>query len=132
MFSLVSATVFVASAVAVRVTPPLAAVHVPLIGTVTLAPAAIAPAVPFRVVLPAARRVTVPAATALVPRLSTVTVKETCAPTAGAAGLGVIAVTVRSGPGLCPTTSFEDAVRLLFVSSCSTTVPAGSTTADTV
>lgn len=95
-------------------------------------PAATAGVVPFRVVVPAVRRVTVPAATVLVPRLLTVAVKETSAPTAGAAGLGVIAVTVRSGPGAWPTTSLEEPVRLLLVSSCSTTDPAGSTTADTV
>src|SRR5688500_10762713 len=97
--SLVSATTLVASAVAVMVAPPLVAVHVPVIATVAVAPAAMEAVLVFSVVLPTATRVTVVAPDAEVPRLFTETVKLTAAPTAGLAGLVVIAVTCRSGPG---------------------------------
>lgn len=93
---------------------------------------AIAPAAPLSVVVPAVSRVTVPAETPVVPRFSTATVKLTAEPTAGLAGLVVIPVTRRSGPGLWPTTSFTEAVRLLLLLSCSATVSVGSTTAETV
>lgn len=82
-------------------------------------------------VVPAVSRVTVPAATALVPRFFTVTVKLTLAPLAGLSGLVAIPVTWRSGPGLCSTTSGSAPARLLLLSSCSTTVLSGSTTAET-
>ncbi|CAM5561388.1 hypothetical protein SHIRM173S_08476 [Streptomyces hirsutus] len=132
LFSLVSATRPVASAVAVRMLDPLVAVQVPSTVTGTLAPAATAPVVPSRVRSPTSSRVTEPAGTAEVPRLCTVTVKETAAPTAGLAGSVAIARTSRSGPGLRATVSLSVAVRLLLVSSCSKTVFVGSTTADTV
>lgn len=131
LFSLVSVRTPVASAVAVRLAPPLFAVHVPLIGTVTVPPAGTAPVVPFSVVLSTWRRVTVEELTAVVPRLFTDTVKVTAAPTAGLDGLEEMPVTWRSGPGLWATTSFEAAVRLLLLLSCSTTVSVGSTTAET-
>lgn len=61
---------------------------------------AIAGVVPFSVAPPTVSRVTEPALTALVPRLWTFAVKATFAPTAGFAGLVVMPVTCRSGPGL--------------------------------
>ncbi len=132
LFSSVSATVPVASAVAVRVTPPLVAVQVPVTATVALSPGAMAGVVPWSAVVPAERRVTVPAGTVAVPRFWTATVKETAAPTAGADGLAEMPVTFRSGPGLWVTVSFVAAVRLLLPLSCSATVSVGSTTAETV
>ncbi|CAO0829402.1 hypothetical protein SMICM17S_07499 [Streptomyces microflavus] len=69
LVSLVSATWFVASAVAVSVAPPLAAVQLPPMATLTVEPAGIAGVVPLRVVEPTVSRVTVPALTALVPRV---------------------------------------------------------------
>ncbi len=131
LFSLVSVTTPVASAVAVSVAPPLVAFQVPLIGTLTVAPAGTWPVVPSRVVVPAWSRVTEPAATAPVPRLCTATVKETGAPTAGSAGSVVMERTSRSGPGARSTTSRPEAVRLLLESSSSATVFRGSTTAAT-
>lgn len=132
LVSLVSATRFVASAVAVRVAPPLAAVQLPPRVTFAVAPGAMAGVVPPSVVEPTVSRVTVPALTALVPRLCTATVKVTVAPTAGLAGVEEMERTSRSGPGLWPTTSGEAVVRLLLVSSDSTTVSVGSTSAETV
>lgn len=131
LVSLVSVTWSVASAVAVRVAPPLAAVQLPPMVTFALAPAAMAGAVPLSVVEPTVRRVTVPALTALVPRLCTTTVNVTAAPTAGSAGLEEMERTSRSGPGLCPTTSGVAVVRLLLALSDSTTVSVGSTSAET-
>jgi hypothetical protein len=128
--SLVSATTFVASAVAVTVAPPLVAVHVPLIATVAVAPAAIAGALPLSVVPPTVTRVTL-AAAPLVPRLWTATLKPTAAPTAGLAGLVLIPVTCRSGPGAGPTTSCVGAVKVLLASFCSGTRWSGSTVAAT-
>lgn len=87
---------------------------------------------PLKVVLPTVRRVTEPAPTVLVPRLWTLTVNVTFDPTAGLAGLEVIPVTSRSGPGLWPTVSSASAVRLLLLLSCSEIVSVGSTTAETV
>lgn len=131
LFSFVSATTPVASAVAVRVAPPAVAVQVPLIATFTVASGATWPVLPSRVVEPAWTRVTEPAGAALIPRLCTATVKETAWPTAGLAGLVVIEATSRSGPGAWATTSLFAAVRLLLLSSSSGTVFRGSTTADT-
>jgi hypothetical protein len=132
LFSLVSATTAVASAVALRVAPPLVAVQLPPMATVTVPPAGTASVVPFRVVPPTVSRVTEPAGTGLVPRLRTATVKVTFAPTAGFAGLVVMEVTSRSGPGACVTTSLAAALRLLLPLSSSVTVSVGSTTAETV
>src|ERR1041384_3942993 len=93
LFSLVSATVFVESAVAVIVAPPLVAVHVPLMATDVVAPAAMAPVLPLSVVPPMVTRAIVPAVTALVPRLDTATVNVTAAPIAGFGGFVVMLVT---------------------------------------
>ena len=130
--SFVSATTPVASAVAVTVTPPFVAVHEPLGVTVTVAPAGTAGVVPLSVVDPATTRVTDPAATGWLPRLRTWTENVTTEPTDGLAGFEDTETTSRSGPGASPTTSFAGAVNALSVSSCSTTVFAGSTTAPTV
>jgi hypothetical protein len=75
-------------------------------------------------------RVTV-AAAELVPRLLTCTEKVTAEPTDGFAGVDVTLSTCRSGPGAWPTTSCDDAVKVLLALFCSATVSAGSTTADT-
>lgn len=132
LLSSVSPTMSVASAVAVRRLAPPVAVQVPLTATSAVAPAAIAPVAPSRVLSPTARRVTEPAGTGEVPRLCTETVKETSAPVAGLAGSVRMPRTSRSGPGLRSTVSLSAAVRLLLVSSSSGTVPVGSTAADTV
>lgn len=132
MCSSVSVTVPVASAVAVRTAGPAVAVQAPATATSAVAPAATAPVAPSRVRPATVSRVTEPAGAGEVPRLCTETVNDTEAPTAGAAGLVLMPVTSRSGPGLCATVSFWEAVRLLLVSSSSGTVSVGSTTADTV
>ena len=121
-----------ASAVAVRTAGPAVAVQVPETVTSSVSPAAIAPVAPSRVRPATVSRVTEPAGAGEVPRLCTETVNDTCAPTAGEAGLVRMPVTSRSGPGLCVTVSRSVAVRLLFVSSGSATVSVGSATAETV
>ena len=131
LVSLVSATAFVASAVAVSVAPPVTAVHVPLTATVAVAPEASAPVAPFRVVPPTTSRV-VEAAAADEPRFFTVTVNDTDEPTAGLAGLEAMARTCRSGPGASVTTTLVGLLNVLLASFCSTTVLAGSTTAPIV
>src|SRR5690348_2363787 len=92
LFSLVSATVLVASAVAVMVAPPLVAVQLPVTATWRVWPALTAGVLVFRVVEPTVTRVT-DAPDAVVPRLLTATVNVTGAPTAGLAGLDVMPVT---------------------------------------
>jgi hypothetical protein len=131
LFSFVSATAFVASAVAVSVAPPLVAVQVPLTATFAVAPAAIAAVVPLSVVPPTTRRV-VDAPAPEMPRLWTATLNETAAPTSGFAGFEVMPATSRSGPGACPTTSWLAEVKVLLPSFCSATVLAGSATAATL
>ena len=76
----------------------------PEIATFAVAPAAMAPVLPFSVVLPVVRRVTEAVAPVL-PRFLTTTVKLTDEPAAGLAGLDAMLSTCRSGLGASETTT---------------------------
>src|SRR5258706_2969821 len=131
LFSIVSAMMFVASAVAVSGVEPFTAVQFPTV-TLTVAPAAIAGVLALlSVVAPISTRVVVPAATPVVPRLLTKTLKETEAPAVGLCGFILTPTICRSGPGAWTTVICEAAVKALLPLLGSLTRLAGSTVAAT-